>query len=115
MSENTDEISPNTLDNLSLSTSHIEPLSPRSIIDQIARNLAESTHTINYPLQSNLFSQPSFNTNTNSEAFSQQTNRERPRNSQCIDLTKEQDDVMIIADSPVTRRHNRRTNPSSLD
>lgn len=115
MSENLDEISPNTLDNISPSIRETEPLSPRSIINEIARNLAESTQTLHSPLPSILSPQQSFNYNANSEASSQHTSSERPRNSQCIDLTKEQDDVMIITDSQSTasRRQSRRTNPSS--
>lgn len=110
MSENFGEISPNSLDNLSPSYTESEPLSPRTIINQIARTLAESTQTISHSIPSNISSQPSFSSQANFEVTSQQNNANMPRNSQCIDLTKEQDDVMIIAD---TRRSTRRTNLSS--
>lgn len=107
MSENFGDISPNSLDNLSPSFTESEPLSPRTIINQIARNLAESTQAISSPFPYIVPTEPNFSNQVNMVVTSQHN---RPRNSQCIDLTKEQDDVMIITD---TRRSTRRTNLSS--
>ncbi|CAF1060465.1 unnamed protein product [Brachionus calyciflorus] len=77
--------------------SHIEPLP----------NLSELTQQLN---NNRLASNNRNNSIPNNETDTNATSQEQPNeNNQFIDLTKEQDDILIISDSPRENRSTRRT------
>lgn len=128
MNDNLDEIDPTSLVTYSFANipQHTNIQTVTNIINQIAQNLAESSQELypniaslahfSEPLANNAQSGPNATSGNSSPNYEPIPNaqaaqiQDSPESSQCIDLTKEQDDVMIITESPRQNRTNiRRT------